>query len=170
MEDEVAEPEPTPMPPADEPSDEPLETDLFGPADESEPADEPAINFFGTGDEEPAQEEEVPVEEEEPAAPAEEGEDDIFGGFGAILREPGGLASTEVRRWVDNTDQFSCQARLIRVLDGKVQLLKETGRTTTVPLSRLSQSDLQFVNRQASAEQSESFGRTARVTPQRAAN
>jgi hypothetical protein len=40
----------------------------------------------------------------------------------------------------------------VRFLDNKVQLLKENGRTTTVPLYRLSALDLEFVNRQASAQ------------------
>jgi hypothetical protein len=41
-----------------------------------------------------------------------------------------------------------------------VRLLKENGRTATVPLARLSTGDLEFVNRQASAQQAE-VGKTA---------
>ena len=58
----------------------------------------------------------------------------------AILAQPGGLASHSLRHWVDDTGTFSCQGRMLRMLDGKVQLLKDNGRTTTVPLARLSQS------------------------------
>lgn len=58
-----------------------------------------------------------------------------------------------MREWVDNTGTFNCQARLVRFLDGKVQLLKDNGRTTTVSLSRLSENDIRFVERQASAQQ-----------------
>ena len=72
-----------------------------------------------------------------------------------MLREAGGLASDEMRVWTDNTGSFSCHARLVRFLDGRVRLLKDNGRTTTVPLARLSTRDLEFVNRQASAEKAE---------------
>ena len=89
----------------------------------------------------------------------------MFGGFGAILREPGGLASNEMRHWVDDTGHFTCEGRLTKVLDGKVQLLKDNGHTSTVPLSRLSQVDLSFVYRQASAERSQSGVQTAQYTP-----
>jgi hypothetical protein len=69
-----------------------------------------------------------------------------------ILREDGGLASDVNREWVDNTGKYTTRGRLVSFLDGHVRLLKENGRTTTVPLTRLSQNDLEFVNRQASAQ------------------
>jgi len=92
--------------------------------------------------------------EEKPAeTPGEEKKaDDIFGAAPQILQEAGGLASNEMRLWTDNTGGFSCQGRLLRFVDGKVRLLKDNGRTTTVPLSRLSASDLAFVERQANAQ------------------
>ena len=77
---------------------------------------------------------------------------------------PGGLSSVEYRHWVDNTGNFSCDGRMLQLVDGKVRILKATGRTTTVPLARLSQGDLDFVNRQASAKQAESLGKTAQVS------
>jgi hypothetical protein len=40
---------------------------------------------------------------------------------------------------------FQTQGQLILILDGKVRLLKQTGRTTTVPMERLSAADLQYV-------------------------
>jgi hypothetical protein len=57
-----------------------------------------------------------------------------------------------MRLWVDNTGKYSVNARLVRFIDGHVRLMKDTGRTTTVPLNRLSERDLEFVNRQASAQ------------------
>ncbi len=54
-------------------------------------------------------------------------------------------ASAEFRTWTDNTGSFTVRARLVRILDGQVRLQKETGRFTTVPLSRLSKPDLAFV-------------------------
>jgi hypothetical protein len=50
-----------------------------------------------------------------------------------------------MRQWVDNTGEYKVKGRLILILDGKVRLLKETGRTTTVPLGRLSPADRQYV-------------------------
>ena len=41
---------------------------------------------------------------------------------------------------------FRVQARLVLILDGKVRLLKETGRTTTVPIERLSPDDRAYVD------------------------
>lgn len=132
--------------PASEPTDPtepaaPLEDPTADPADDLFDMEAPATT-------EPAPAEEAPAESE---APAEENtEDDIFGAR-EILREAGGLASNETRVWVDNTGHYSVKARLVRFVDGKVQLLKDNGRTTTVALDRLSERDLQFVNRQASA-------------------
>jgi hypothetical protein len=58
-----------------------------------------------------------------------------------------------MRVWTDNTGSFSCRARLVRFMDGQVRLAKDNGRTTTVPLARLSAGDLEFVQLQASAHQ-----------------
>ena len=142
------------------------EDDLFGPsepAEESAPAPEsadeaPVDDFFG-----PPAEEAAPPAEEEP--PATEEEDDLFGNAGSILSQPGGLASVELRQWNDNTGHHSCRGRMIKMLDGKVQLLKDNGRTSTVPFSRLSSDDMAFVHRQASAKRSEAIGQTVVVNP-----
>lgn len=142
--------------PAEEPAEE-----SAAPAETSEEIDD----FFGT----PAEETPAPAEPVEEAAPAEEEEgtnlDDLFGGADAILSEPGGLTSTGLRRWIDNTGQYSCRGRLIDMLEGQVRLLKDNGHTTTVPLDRLSQDDQQFVQRQASAELASSVDRTVHTTP-----
>ena len=53
-----------------------------------------------------------------------------------------------VRRWKDNTGTFSTVGRLVAVIDSQVLLLKENGRTTTVPLRRLSKEDQQYVENQ----------------------
>jgi hypothetical protein len=50
-----------------------------------------------------------------------------------------------MRQWVDDSGSFRVEGRLILILDGKVRLLKETGRTTTVPLTRLSNADQRYV-------------------------
>jgi hypothetical protein len=49
------------------------------------------------------------------------------------------------RQWRDDSGKFEVTARLILILDGKVRLLKETGRTTTVPLNRLSTADQAYI-------------------------
>jgi hypothetical protein len=142
--------------------------DLFGPTSSAPagnnpstaPADDSTSDRYGIPDE-PRADKTLPVEEAVPAGNQKQETDDLFGGFDAILREPGGLASDAMRTWVDNTGQFSCQARLIQFKDGQVRLLKDNGRTTTVPVYRLSQGDLQFVQRQASAQRADMISRTA---------
>jgi hypothetical protein len=54
-----------------------------------------------------------------------------------------------MRVWTDNTGKFRVNARLVVVGPKHVRLLKDNGRFTTVPFSRLSQSDLAFVHAQA---------------------
>lgn len=49
------------------------------------------------------------------------------------------------RQWTDNSGQFRVKARFLAVLDGKVRLLKESGRTTTVSMERLSAADRTYV-------------------------
>ena len=137
---------------SDAPVTDPATDDLFGGA--AEPADTPATDappvdpaeadLFGT----PATDENATPPAEGTPAP----ESDELGNLDAVLQEPGGLASNELRSWNDNTGRYSCRGRMIEMLDGKVRLLKETGRTATVAIHRLSDRDLEFVNRQAAAE------------------
>jgi hypothetical protein len=175
-------------PPADAtPPTETTEDDLFGPATDATtpPADpsgtapsEPATpdtnidDLFGPAATDPAEgaatpagaDSTLPAGETTPAGGDEGTEaagEDIFNSMYDVLREPGGLASNELRTWVDNTGNYSCRGRLIRFLDNNVRLLKENGRTTTVSLTRLSAQDLQFVHRQASAQQLEAAGQLA---------
>jgi hypothetical protein len=46
-----------------------------------------------------------------------------------------------VRKWTDNTGKHSVEAELVEVKDGSVVLRKVNGKTATVPLAKLSQSD-----------------------------
>ena len=55
------------------------------------------------------------------------------------------LQESSVRQWTDDTGLFSVRGRLIAILDDKVRILKETGRTTTVPMTRLSRADQKYV-------------------------
>lgn len=128
----------------DAPSEEPMEEAVPAAAEETAPpADEPAAeeadDLFGAPD-------------EGDDAEGDDEFDDLFGGFGAILREPGGVGSTVQRTWVDDTGRHSCVGRLVAIDEGSVRLLKHGGKTAVVPLARLSQADLQFVSRQAVAQ------------------
>ncbi|QDU25241.1 hypothetical protein ETAA8_03040 [Anatilimnocola aggregata] len=51
-----------------------------------------------------------------------------------------------MRSWTDNTGTFEVRGRLIAILDGHVRLLKDNGRTTTVPNRRLSTTDKKYVD------------------------
>jgi hypothetical protein len=150
--EETTPPAETPAePPAESPAtDTPAEDDLFGGA--TEETTPPADTETPPVEEAPA--DETPADEETPKA---EETDDIFGASDRVLREKGGLASAEMRLWVDNTGTYSCHGRLVKFMDGHVRIMKENGRTTTVPLYRLSPSDLSFVNRQATANKAERF-------------
>jgi hypothetical protein len=130
----------TPETPEAKPADKPADKPAAAPAEEKKPADAPKK------DEKPKTDEKDP----------------LFGAAPSILHEAGGLASNELRLWTDNTGTFTCHARLVRFNDGQVRLLKDNGHTTTVPLARLSTGDLEFVNRQASAQRAE-VGKTAQA-------
>ena len=56
-----------------------------------------------------------------------------------------------MRLWRDDSGEFEVRGKLVLILDGKVRLLKETGKYTTVPLDRLSPADLSYVRQHASA-------------------
>ena len=49
------------------------------------------------------------------------------------------------RLWTDDTGMHQIRGRVAQVLPGHVRILKENGRYTTVPFSRLSEADLAFV-------------------------
>jgi hypothetical protein len=51
----------------------------------------------------------------------------------------------EFRTWSDNTGDFTVSARLSLIFPDRVRLLKDNGKFSTVPLSRLSQADQQYV-------------------------
>ena len=76
----------------------------------------------------------------------------VVGGTDPEGRRPGALLLA----------YYDPDGRLVRFLDGHVRIVKDNGHTSTVPLARLSRGDLEFVNRQASAQQSE-LGKTAQT-------
>ena len=58
---------------------------------------------------------------------------------------PAGDGRLPLRQWTDASGQFRTTARLVLILDGKVRLLKATGRTTTVSFERLAAADQAYV-------------------------
>jgi hypothetical protein len=115
--------------------------DLFGepnpaPAKPAEPAPAPkkdAVDDLFGGENKPA----------EPAPPAKETKKAADDPFGAKIDVKDELLV--MRQWIDNTGGFTVQGRLIEVQDGKVRLLKDNGKTCTVPMRRLSTEDAQYV-------------------------
>ncbi len=62
-----------------------------------------------------------------------------------VLDSLTGLDNTELRTWVDNTGGFRTEGRLIKIGEDYVKLRKNNGKTCTVPISRLSQEDSEYV-------------------------
>ena len=69
--------------------------------------------------------------------------DKLFG-VGSFTPPPQ-FDGAEYRQWVDNTGADSIKARLTVIYSDKIKLTKENGKTTTVPLSRLSGADFGYV-------------------------
>ncbi len=57
----------------------------------------------------------------------------------------GQTPESERREWSDRSGKFRITATLQNVSDDKIELLKEDGKTISVPLNRLSDSDLAFI-------------------------
>jgi hypothetical protein len=105
---------------------------------------------------------------EEPAKEADEGEK-MAQAPAATAVEPVSLAlikkplaiEAKDRDWRDDTGQFGCRGRLVLVSDGKVRILKDTGRYTTVPFDRLSEADLGYVRQEATRAATPAVNTTA---------
>jgi len=142
--------EPAAEAPAAEAEAAPAADDLFGePAAAEEAAPAAVDDLFG----EPAAEAAAPAAEEslddlfgtpEPAKAKEASPaaiDDLFG-QAVPPAEPQQLG---MRHWSDNTGLYSVDGRLIEILDGKVRIVKENGRTCTVEMRRLGKIDAEYV-------------------------
>ena len=60
---------------------------------------------------------------------------------GAVRAAEAPKASAGPRTWTDSTGKFKVKATLVDLLDDKVQLQREDGKTVEVPLERLSAED-----------------------------
>lgn len=56
------------------------------------------------------------------------------------------LSQTHERTWIDNTGRFKVNGRLIEINSDNVRLLKDNGRTCTVPNGRLCDADEAYVD------------------------
>jgi hypothetical protein len=54
-------------------------------------------------------------------------------------------ATAQQRTWTDSTGKFSVEAELVEVKDGKAVLKKTSGKLTTVPVARLSETDQRYL-------------------------
>lgn len=103
----------------------------------------------------------VPMPEDFPAKPATDAVkalDDLFGDRTESLNNQASLVSavekpeeisieqSQKRFWSDNTGKFSTSGKLILVSEDFVRLVKDTGKTCTVKIERLSEVDRQYVN------------------------
>lgn len=55
------------------------------------------------------------------------------------------VGTADARIWTDATGTFSVKAELVGIADGEVQLKRDDGTVITVPISKLSQADLAFL-------------------------
>jgi hypothetical protein len=55
------------------------------------------------------------------------------------------FSGAAMRSWSDNTGSYHVLARVSMIFEDRVRLVKENGRTTTVPMRRLSDADRQYV-------------------------
>jgi thiol-disulfide isomerase/thioredoxin len=67
-----------------------------------------------------------------------------------VILAPG--AGSQTRTWSDASGKFNVEAELVEVKDGKVVLKKADGSELTVPLSKLSSADRDFLKSQNEAE------------------
>lgn len=103
----------------------------------------------------------VPTPEDLPAKPATDAVkalDDLFGdraetldkqaAFVSAIEKSGEISIEQSQRrlWRDNTGYFSTSGKLILVTEDFVRLMKDTGKTCTVELDKLSEVDRQYVD------------------------
>jgi len=71
------------------------------------------------------------------------GLDDLFKTSSAPVENQ--FKGADFREWIDNTGDYSVQGRLAVIYPDRIRLIKENGKFTTVPISRLSESDRDYV-------------------------
>jgi len=94
---------------------------------------------------EPVAEEAAPEAAAPAPAPAAAPSDDPFGAADDRAQDNRAQSALAVRDWTDNTGTFKTTGRLVNIGDDSIRILKANGRTTTVPMRRLSASDRELV-------------------------
>jgi hypothetical protein len=84
------------------------------------------------------------LEEKIKTGPEENNFDDLF--KSTSLPSQPEFKGAEFRSWIDNTGSYEVKARLVMIYPDRVRLLKDNGKHTTVPFSRLCESDRDYVN------------------------
>ena len=163
------------------PADETDADDLFGDLDDEEPAikapADDSDDLFPADD--AGDDDLFPADDEE--APADESDDDLDDLFGKKNRDVNrqnaaatvnksdatqavqvSETTTPFRSWIDNTGRYKTIGRLVNISETHVRLLKDNGRFSTVPKRRLSQNDLDYVERMAKKMGTEDFEKIAK--------
>ena len=103
----------------------------------------------------------------EPAGSKEPVIDELDALFGVGAYTPASeFNGAEYRVWVDNSGAYQIKGRLAVIYVDKVKLLKENGKFTTVPLSRLSDADFGYVSWVASNLTNEQTARMVKTESQ----
>ncbi len=139
--------------PAAAAAEEPMADDLFGDLDAATPTETPAVD-------EPAADDLLPLDElpADDAAPVESRMIWMTCSANArtkartkkslllpsVASRPASAMSFRI--WTDNTGNYQTVGQLVQVSDSHVRLLKDNGRFSTVPRTRLSQADLAYVD------------------------
>lgn len=139
------------------PASEPSLDDIFG-KPTSTNADPLFDSLFRPRETKPAaptpatKERETDLPKSTPPAPPPKSKDELNKLFGiGSFTPPSQFRGAEYKTWVDNTGTYTVNGRLTTIYSDKVKILKENGKTTTVPLSRLSDRDFSYVQWVASS-------------------
>ncbi len=98
-----------------------------------------------------ASENSMKPESESERTPLDSGFDNLFKSTSApadkaMAPEDEAFRGAEFREWFDNTGDYSVKARLVVIYPDRVRLIKENGKFSTVPMSRLCNADRDYVN------------------------
>ncbi len=89
----------------------------------------------------------IPSAKEKEPAKVKESVDDLDALFGVGAHTPSSeFKGAEFRQWIDNSGTYRVKARLVVIYVDRIKLLKENGKISTVPLSRLSDADFGYVS------------------------
>jgi hypothetical protein len=130
------------------PVERPATNGLFNAPEETDapeqPADDPLNDLFG--EPEAAATPRRPQLPLAPVVPSNLGEVFAATRIGPVTARPAATTLT-VRGWLDESGAFGVTGRLVKVSDGRVQILKTNNRTCTIAIVQLSARDQDYVRR-----------------------